>query len=381
MAGWRRGVGLLIAGVFVWAVFTGVSLFRQTSVVLGKSEKDGEAVLPLIQLADGRKISVYAALNDSIRQVAVADDGWVFLGTRGDKVYAVRDADGDGTAEIRQVVASGLNNPHGVAFHRGDLYIGEIPAIHVIEDILPYLEEGRSLPAPTPFITGLPTSGHHGMRHIEVDSNGDLYVGLGVPCNICLPSPDGLAAVIRRYSADDRQGEVVAHGVRNAVGFDFHPVTRELWFTDNGRDWMGDDLPSDELNRLGRAGDHFGFPYCHQGDVEDPEFGSPGVCSQYVAPALLTGAHVAGLGMAFDRSGAEVFVALHGSWNRSEKVGYAVYRARLRSNEVTEYAPYATGWLQPGDKVYGRPVDVALMDDDSLLVSDDYGGVLYRIAP
>ena len=178
----------------------------------------------------------------------------------GDKVYAVRDADGDGTAEIRQVVASGLNNPHGVAFHRGDLYIGEIPAIHVIEEY-PSLSRGGAVLSRRRLRLSpvLPTSGHHGMRHIEVDSNGDLYVGLGVPCNICLPSPDGLAAVIRRYSADDRQGEVVAHGVRNAVGFDFHPVTRELWFTDNGRDWMGDDLPSDELKPARARGGSFRF--------------------------------------------------------------------------------------------------------------------------
>lgn len=377
----------------------------QTNITLGNAytgagAEAGDAATAHIVVegagaGDYARVNMFANLRDAARQIAVAEDGWVFIGTRADKVHAVRDEDGDGVAETSLVLASQLKAPHGVAYDAdsGDLFLAEIPTIYKVKDIVAQLESNQPI-AMQPVITGLPTSGHHGVRHIKWVSDeggaagsGYLYVNFGVPCNICEP-PAG-NALIRRYrfvaGADEpTASEVFARGVRNSVGFDFHPRTGEMWFTDNGRDWLGDDLPHDEINRVQEVGEHFGFPYCHQHDFVDPEFGSAGDCEKYSPPALLTGAHVANLGMAFDRSGRELFVALHGSWNSSVKVGYAVYRAAVSEDgtAASDYRPLLTGFLQGADKneVLGRPVDVALLPDDSLLVSDDFSGMIYRVS-
>ncbi|WOV91555.1 MAG: PQQ-dependent sugar dehydrogenase [Candidatus Zeuxoniibacter abyssi] len=339
-------------------------------------------MLSNISLPPGYAITLFADNVPSARQIAVAKDGWVFLGSRSDAVYALRDSDNDGVSDERLTIASGLDNPHGVAWHDGDLYIGEIPRIRVARNILQQLKNPSQPLQTEVFIGGLPTGSHHGLRHIKVGPDGMLYIALGTPCNICQPEPLGFAGVIRRYPLSDtsaqRDGEIFAEGIRNAVGFDWHPKTNVLWFSDNGRDWLGDDLPNDEINRAPQAGMHFGYPYCHEENLQDPEFGDLAKCSNFTPPALLSGAHVANLGMAFDAAGENIYIALHGSWNRSVKVGYAVSRAVIRDTRVAGYETFAAGWLK--DKsVWGRPVDVAFAPNGDLLVSDDFAGVVYRI--
>jgi glucose/arabinose dehydrogenase len=210
-------------------------------------------------------------------------------------------------------------------------------------------------------------------------------VPVGAPCNICLRDNDERYASIMRMNPDGSELEVFAHGIRNTVGFTWHPGTQELWFTDNGRDMLGDNVPPDELNRAPSAGLHFGYPFVHGGDIPDPEFGEGVDINQYVKPAQNLGPHVAALGMRFytgnmfpEEYRNQIFIAEHGSWNRSKKIGYRVMLVKLNGNEAVSYEPFAEGWLQ-GDAVSGRPVDVLIMPDGSMLVSDDYGGVIYRI--
>lgn len=334
-----------------------------------------------LKAADGYKLDFFAPPNsglDSPRQLAEGADGWIFAGSRGDKVYAMRDENGDGIADDIRVVAAGMNTPHGVAFSDGDLYVGAVDGVYVLRNIAAKLagEDAR----PQLFIGGLPDNSWHGTRHLKIGADGMLYLSLGTPCNVCIPPDAELTGVIRRYPLPEGgAGEVFARGIRNSVGFDFHPADGALWFTDNGRDWLGDDLPADELNRAPRAGMHFGFPYCHQGDFADPEFGDEGICDKYEKPVLLTGAHVANLGMAFDAEGKYVYIALHGSWNRSQKTGYAVYRAAVNADGgVSEYAPFLEGWLRADETVSGRPADVIFTGEGDLLVSDDFANAIYR---
>jgi glucose/arabinose dehydrogenase len=229
-----------------------------------------------------------------------------------------------------------------------------------------------------------PKETHHGWKFIAFGPDGWLYVPVGAPCNVCEPDPDRYAAIFR-MRPDGSATEIVARGVRNTVGFDWHPETKELWFTDNGRDWSGDDRPPDELNRLARAGQHFGFPYCHGGNQTDDRFGEKQDCSRFVPPVQNLGAHVAALGMRFytgkqfpEAYRNQVFIAEHGSWNRSRKSGYRITLVRLQGNRAVSYETFATGWLQ-GESAWGRPVDVLVAPDGSLLVSDDYAGAIYRI--
>jgi glucose/arabinose dehydrogenase len=228
-----------------------------------------------------------------------------------------------------------------------------------------------------------PSEKHHGWKYLRFSLDGWLYVPVGAPCNVC--EPDEHHALIARIRPDGSGYEVFARGVRNSVGFDFDPVTKELWFTDNGRDMMGDDMPSDELNHAPRAGMHFGFPYCHQGDTPDPNYGRR-PCSDFTPPVVKLGPHVASLGMRF-YTGAQfpaeyrnnIFIAEHGSWNRSSKIGYRIARVVLEGGKVTKHEVFAEGWLQ-GESAWGRPVDIEVMRDGSLLVSDDQAGAIYRIS-
>ncbi|MGI9296804.1 MAG: PQQ-dependent sugar dehydrogenase [Gammaproteobacteria bacterium] len=334
-----------------------------------------------LKVPDGYELNFFAPPNSGLqspRQLAEGADGWIFAGSRGDKVYALRDENGDGVAEDVRVVAAGMDTPHGVAFADGDLYVGAVDGVYVIRNVAAKLAGGDA--RPQLFVGGLPENSWHGTRHLGIGADGMLYVSLGTPCNVCIPPDAELTGVIRRYPLPDGgAGEVFARGIRNSVGFDFHPADGALWFTDNGRDWLGDDLPGDELNRAPRAGMHFGFPYCHQGDLPDPEFGGESGCDGYEKPVLLTGAHVANLGMAFDDNGKYVYIALHGSWNRSVKTGYAVYRAAVRADGgVSGYAPFLEGWLRADESVSGRPADVIFTEDGDLLVSDDFAHAVYR---
>ena len=336
--------------------------------------------LDTIKLPPGFRISVYSDSVPGARSMTMGPKGTLFVGSRdAGAVYAVVDA-GDGT-RAREVLtlARNLNEPNGVAVKDGALYVMEVSRLLRFDGIE---ERLKSPPAPVVVSDAFPKDPHHGWKFVAFGPDGLLYVPIGAPCNICRRSDP--YASITRLRSDGSGLEIVARGVRNTVGFDWHPETKELWFTDNGRDWLGDDSPPDELNRAPRAGLHFGFPYCH-GDVSDPEFGKESPCSGFVPPALKLGAHVAALGMRF-YTGAmfpaeyrgQIFIAEHGSWNRKKKVGYRVALVRVRDGKPVSEEAFAEGWLQ-GEKAWGRPVDVLVRPDGSLFVSDDQAGAIYRI--
>ena len=336
--------------------------------------------LDRIKLPPGFAISLFADNLPDARSMALGAGDVLFVGTRrAGKVYAVRFSGGRATQVI--TLASGLNAPNGVAFKGGALYVAEVNRILRFDDVEARLDKPQT---PTVVTDRFPSDGHHGWKFIRFGPDGMLYVPVGAPCNVCTADPERYA-LISRIKIDGGGYEVVARGVRNSVGFDWHPQTSELWFTDNGRDMLGDDLPSDELNHVARAGLHFGFPYCHQGDTPDPEFGRGRACTEFTPPAANLGAHVAALGMRFytgSQFPAEyrnnIFIAEHGSWNRSKKVGYRVQRVVVAEGKVVKQEVFAQGWLQ-GESTGGRPVDVEVMRDGALLVSDDHTGAIYRI--
>jgi glucose/arabinose dehydrogenase len=340
-----------------------------------------EEKLALIELPPGFEISLYAEGVENARQLALGDQGTVFAGSRkAGKVHAVVDQDGDNVADRVYLVDEGLQMPSGIAFRDGSLYVAAVDRILRYDDI----ETALGNPPEPVLVTGaLPDKSHHGWKYLRFGPDGLLYVPVGAPCNIC--DEQGFAE-IRRLSADGSGMETYARGVRNSVGLAFHPGTAELWLTENGRDMLGDDLPGDELNHAPEPGLHFGYPYCHQGDTPDPEYGAGKSCGDYTPPALILGAHVAALGLTFYTGGAfppeyrnQLFIAQHGSWNRSEKVGYDILLVRFDdSGRVAGSEVFASGWLQ-GQVNWGRPNDVLQMPDGSLLVSDDQMGVIYRI--
>ncbi len=313
------------------------------------------------------------------------DTGVVYVGTmREGKVYAVEvDA---GRAGKVHTLATGLQLPTGVAYRNGSLYVSAVSRILRFDAID---ERLTNPPAPKVVTDRLPSETHHGAKFIGFAPDGSLHAAVGAPCNVCIAEPTH--GQIVRLRPDGGVAEVVARGVRNSVGFDWSPQDGKLWFTDNGRDMLGDDLPADELNRVQTSGQHFGFPYCHQGDSPDPEYGAKRACAEFVAPAAKFGAHVAALGMRFytgSQFPAEyrnnIFVAQHGSWNRSRRSGYQVMRVVLdAAGQVQRQEPFVEGWLQLDlvgrESVIGRPADVLVLPDGSLLVSDDYGGAIYRV--
>ena len=275
--------------------------------------------------------------------------------------------------------------PNGVAWDGTDLIVAEITRVLRVVDPVGRLRRGEDMEA-FELIRGLPSSSHHGFRVINFGPDGRLYLALGVPCNICEPPDPALMGVIRSYDLAARATEVFAEGLRNSVGFDWHPRTGELWATDNGRDWLGDELPQDELNRVHRAGLHFGYPYCHQGDLPDPEFGDQRPCSDFEPMSFGLGPHVAGLGLHFLQQDAVLpdgaLVALHGSWNRSIPIGYALMHLEF-SADGTEVTGYSTlvDWLDADGTHYARPVDAAELADGSIVVSDDGNDAIFRIRP
>jgi glucose/arabinose dehydrogenase len=343
----------------------------------------GRRRLGALTLPPGFTITVYADSVENARSLARGERGTVFVGSRdAGVVYALVDTNRDATADEVFPVLRGLGAPNGVAFRDGALYVAEVSRILRYDSIEARL---RNPPKPVVVTDGLPREGHHGWRYIAFGPDGRLYVGSGAPCNICSP-PGELFASILRLRPDGGGLEVFARGVRNSVGFDWHPETRELWFTDNGRDWLGPDEPPDELNRAPRAGLHFGYPSCHGGTIVDPEFGAGRPCAHFVAPERALGAHVAALGMRFytgtmfpPRYRGQIFIAEHGSWNRIIPVGYRITLVRLEDGRPVSYEPFARGWLRGGSP-WGRPVDLLVMPDGALLVSDDKAGVVYRIS-
>ncbi|MBI2177170.1 MAG: sorbosone dehydrogenase family protein [Candidatus Tectomicrobia bacterium] len=353
------------------------------SAWLGGAPPAGAQDLPLdqIKLPPGFRIRLYTRDVPGARSLALSPSGTVFVSTRGaGQVYALLDKDRDGRAEEVIPIVQGMDTPNGVAFKDGDLYVAQIHRVLRFRGIEARL---KNPPAPEVVYDKLPTDRHHGWKFIRFGPDGWLYVPVGAPCNIC--DPGGPYAAIHRLRPDGSGLEVFARGVRNTVGFDWHPVTRELWFTDNGRDWMGDDQPPDELNHAPRAGLHFGYPYCHGRALPDPEFGGGRDCARFTPPAQELGPHVASLGMRFytgrmfpPQYRHQIFIAEHGSWNRSSPIGYRVSLVRLEGNRAAAYIPFAHGWLQ-GRAAWGRPVDVQELADGSLLVSDDRAGAVYRI--
>ncbi|MEL7119402.1 MAG: PQQ-dependent sugar dehydrogenase [Bacteroidota bacterium] len=345
------------------------------------------AGLPLdkIKLPEGFKITVFADSVENARSMALSPNGTLFVGTRGaGNVYALTDKNGDMRADTVYTLAEGLKLPNGVAFKDGDLYVAEVNRIIKWTDIESKLENPGE---PEIIFDQYPTETHHGWKYIAFGPDDKLYVPVGAPCNIC-KSEDKVFASITRLNQDGTGMEVIQHGIRNTVGFTWHPTTEELWFTDNGRDWLGDDIPACELNRATQENMHFGYPYCHQGDLQDEEFGDQGDCADFTPPIQNLGAHVAPLGLEFVTSSLfpdsyknQILIAEHGSWNRSKKSGYVVSMVTLDDQfNSTSYEAFAEGWLdQEADEAWGRPVDLEFLPDGSILVSDDFADVIYRI--
>jgi glucose/arabinose dehydrogenase len=340
-----------------------------------------------ISLPEGFRLSIWADGVENARQMALGSRGTVFVGTQEPgRVYAITDEDGDGRADRVRTIAEGLRLPNGVAFRNGALYVAAVNRILRYDGIEDRLEQP---PAPVEVYTGFPIESHHGWRYIAFGPDSQLYVPVGAPCNIC--RPDSIFATITRLRLDstarsDSLGpEVFARGVRNSVGFAWHPDSRELWFTDNGRDFLGDDLPPDELNHAPAAGLHFGFPFCHGRAGRDPEFAGERDCEEFTPPAVEFDAHVAPLGVLFytgemfpPEYRGQLLVAEHGSWNRTSPQGYRLTLVRFREGRAEGREVFADGWLRRG-RVLGRPVALLQLPDGSVLVSDDRAGVIYRL--
>jgi glucose/arabinose dehydrogenase len=376
---WMMGIVALLAGSIVMTASG-----NTTPIDPDTPTTPSQLELDSIQLPPGFEISVYASSVPNARSLELSPNGTLFVGSRqAGTVTALRDTDGDFVADEQYTIAMGRYQPNGVAFHEGDLYVAEITQVIRYEDI----ENNLNIPpAPQIVYSGLPDA-HHGWKYIAFGPDGKLYVPIGAPCNIC-ESEDPRFAAITRMNPDGTDFEIFARGVRNTVGFDWHPETGELWFTDNGRDSMGDNIPPDELNHAPTAGLNFGYPYCHGGTIPDPQFGAARNCNEFTPPAQALGPHVAALGMEFytgEQFPAEyvnqVFIAERGSWDRSEPIGARVTLVRLDENGIAQsYEVFAEGWQRPNGSRWGRPVDVEMMPDGSLLVSDDTAGAIYRIA-
>ena len=353
-------------------------------------QSTSEFVLPT-----GFRAETFAESVDNARSMALGPEGTVFVGSlAAGKVHAVIDRDGDHKADRVVLIAGGLNQPNGVAVRNGALYVATARQILRYDDIERHID---SPPSPVVVRDNLPnpTAGHT-WKSIAFGPDDLLYVSIGAPCNICLPTT--MTSAILRMKPDGSNLEIFAEGIRNSVGFDWHPTSHELWFSDNGRDSMGDDVPSDEINIAWRSGLHFGFPFCHQGDVFDPQFGAQRACSTTEPPVQKAGAHVAALGITFYTGTMfpstymnALFVAQHGSWDRSVPSGYRVMVARTDGRRVTNFEPFMDGFLPgagstaPGGRgaaaaARGRPVDVLQMPDGSVLISDDTGNRLIRVS-
>jgi glucose/arabinose dehydrogenase len=352
------------------------------------ADAKADVQLDKLKLPEGFSIDVWAAEVPNARSMAVSESGIVFVGNRQENnVYALVDENGDGKADSKYVLANDLRMPNGVAVKDGDLYVAEVSRILRFKDI----ENNLTKPSYEVVYDGYPDEAHHGWKFIAFGPDGMLYIPVGAPCNICV-SEDPIFASITRLdvSKAGAKPEIYAHGVRNSVGMTWHPETKELWFTDNGRDMLGDDTPDCELNKATSLGQHFGYPFWHAGTIKDPEVGSEGKeAAFYTAPEAKLGAHTAPLGLRFytgDQFPAtyknQLFIAKHGSWNRSQKSGYEVILARLdAAGKVSAQEVMVSGWLdQATQEAWGRPVDVQQLADGSLLISDDVANCIYRLS-
>jgi glucose/arabinose dehydrogenase len=334
-----------------------------------------------LKVPKGFKVEVYASGIPNARSLRLGDKGTVFVSNRTlDKIYAVVDQGGKREAKV---IAKDLHRPNGIELHNGTLYIAELAQISKIDKIEDNLD---NTPKPTVIYSDLPKDEPHGWKYLTVGSDNKLYFNVGAPCNICMPSE--AHAQIRRINLDGSGAEVVARGVRQIVGMDWHPTLKQLYFTENARDWLSEELPNDKLNRMTQPGkDNFGYPYCHQGDLPDPEFGWGRSCDEFTKPVALLGPHSAPLGIKFYTGNAfpaeyrgQAFIARHGSWNKSKKIGGDIVVAKLNADgTLKSLEPFLTGFLENNNYV-GRPVDLLVMKDGSLLISDDYAGAIYRVS-
>jgi glucose/arabinose dehydrogenase len=383
MAGRDKKFVLIAAATVLLAVIV-LLVFSMPDLLCSMANKsDTSLPLNLIKLPPGFKIDVYASNVPNARQMTLSPNGTLYVGSMvAGNVYAVLDNNKDGQADEIVRIASGLHMPNGVAFRNGSLYVAEVSRILRYDNI-----EGQLLNPPEPVVidSSYPDNEWHGWKYIAFGPDGKLYVPVGAPCNVCDPPPP--FASITRINPDGSGFEIYARGIRNTVGFDWDPLTGQLWFTDNGRDYLGNDQPSDELNHAPHAGMNFGFPFVHGRGIVDPEFGNGHSPQEFTLPEVEFAAHVAALGMKFYTGSMfpaeyldNIFVAEHGSWNRDTPIGYRLEYVTLdETRKATGHQVFAEGWLQDG-KAWGRPVDVLVMPDGALLVSDDTANVIYRIS-
>jgi glucose/arabinose dehydrogenase len=332
-----------------------------------------ESRVDLLKVPAGFKIELFAKGISNARTMVLGEQGTIFIGTRSaDKVYAIKNSK-------VYVIAKNLRMPNGLAFHKGALYIAAVDRILRLDNI----ENNLANPPQAVVVrNNLPRATHHGWRFIAFGPDNRLYIAIGAPCNVCLKQ--GFAE-IRSMKADGTDEKVVATGIRNSVGFTWHPQTKKIWLSDNGRDMLGDDIPADEINRVDKSGQDFGFPYCHGGTVADPDYNEI-PCDKFSPPAVKLGAHVTPLGITFYTGNKfpkkyqnQLFVAEHGSWNRSQKSGYRIGMVKLKNSKVIGYETFVSGWLQ-GQSAWGRPAYTLIMPDGSMLISDDRAGAIYRVS-
>ncbi len=361
-----------------------VVLFLLSSHSAFASENFYQNVIDQLKVADGFKITLFADQVENARSMTLAEKGVVFIGSRkAGNVYAVQDLDADGKADRRFVIDSGLYMPNGVAYYAGDLYVAETNRIIRYNNIL---ENLNNPPEPEVVYDQLPSDRHHGWKYLRVGKDKRLYTAVGAPCNIC-ESEQAIYTSLIRMNLDGSGFEMIASGIRNSVGFDWHPLNKKLYFTDNGRDHLGDDLPADELNVWTSSGQHFGYPYCHEGNLKDPALNKNKDCNAFEQPVWKFKAHMAPLGIRFYSGDQfpqpyqnQLFVAQHGSWNRSIPQGYRVVLLKFKNQNIVSEQAFINGWLKADGEVIGRPVDILELADGSLLVSDDKLGIIYRVS-
>lgn len=382
-----KAITILMCFLVPWAFHDGQEGISSDYVAPNKlmdtSSQDG--VLENIKLPPGFRIDYFAENVENARTMAYDPRGILYVGSRNaGHVYAVIDRDKDYKADGKIKIVEGLKMPNGVALDGDDLYVAELSRILKFESMGEQLLNGAVQFEYEVIYDGYPDKTHHGWKYLAIGPDDKLYVPVGAPCNVC--ESEEIFASITRMNKDGSGMEIVQNGIRNTVGFTWDPSTHYLWFTDNGRDNMGDNQPFDELNVATRKGLHFGFPYCHQGDIPDPDYGEGKDCSQYTPPALNLGPHVAALGLKFYTSDQfpeeyrnKIFIAEHGSWNRLKKIGYRITMATVNGNEASDYQVFAEGWLQD-ETTKGRPVDILILPDGSMLVSDDHHNAIYRIS-
>ena len=369
-----------------------LNIFINSIIVNPSLNLEIDSFLEKIILPEGFEIKIYADDVENARSMAISPSGTIFVGNRNeDNVFALKDTDGDNVIDKKYLITNKLKNmPNGVAFHDGDLYVAEVNKIWKFENIeenLSYADKfDEYLEEPILISDDFPSDRHHGWKYISFGPDGKLYVPVGAPCNIC-ESRNEIYASITRMNSDGSNREIYVKGVRNTVGFTWHPETKQLWFTDNGRDMLGDNIPPCELNKVTEKDQHFGYPYCHGNDIGDPEFGGEYSCSDFVMPVQNLGPHVAPLGLKFytgkmfpDEYKGDIFIAEHGSWNRSKKIGYRISRVKIENNKSVGYETFIYGWLDDDEQeAWGRPVDILILDDGSMLISDDKANAIYRV--